>query len=90
MNCEKILARMRGTKSGWGQADFKSLYEGFGFILREGSNHVVYKHAKYPHLRATVARHNSLATGYAKDAVDLIDQLKALEAEENNEPGGND
>lgn len=79
-DAEKLLARMRASKSGWGQKDFESLYEGFNFQFREGSRHRFYFHPKYPQLYAVVARHDKLAKGYASDAVKLIDQLKRLES----------
>lgn len=71
---------MRATKSGWGERDLESLYLGFGFQFNEGSKHRLYFHPKYPELYTTVARHNSLAKGYAEKAVKLIDRLKKMES----------
>ncbi len=85
-SAEKLLARMRNSKGGWKPRDFKCLYEGFGFELEEGSSHTIYVHPEYG-LRATVARHKSLATGYAATAVKLIDALKAKEAELDEQEG---
>ena len=88
---EKLLERMRRSPSGWGPDDLATLYTGFGFQRREGSNHTVYSHPQYPDLRATVARHSSLATGYVKFAVQVITELKAREAPaapEETESGG--
>jgi hypothetical protein len=79
---EKLLARMRRSPAGWGQDDLDRLYKGFGFEV-SGAGHNVYIHPKYPTLRATVARHNQLATGYATHAVKTIDRLKELQALEN-------
>jgi len=76
---------MRRSPSGWGQDDFRTLYEGFGFVNKGGGNHTVYIHERFKQLRAVVARHNSLAKGYTTHAIKLIDQLKALEAEEAEE-----
>jgi hypothetical protein len=76
---EDLMEQMRVSKDGWGQNDLRRLYEGFGFVSREGSKHTIYKHPSYPFLRATVARHNKLAVGYIQDAVKLIDKLKELE-----------
>ncbi len=45
---EKLLARMRQTKEGWGQDDLHTLYLGFGFNFREGAKHRVYIHSRYP------------------------------------------
>lgn len=80
---EKMLGRMQASLNGWGQDDFRRLYIGFGFE-ESGTKHCVYIHSKHPHLRATVGRHNSLATGYASHAIKLIEQLKVLEQEETN------
>ena len=79
-DAEKLLSRMRASKSGWSDRDLESLYLGFGFQFREGSKHRFYFHPKYPQLYATVARHNPLAKGYIAKAVRLIDQLKQLES----------
>jgi hypothetical protein len=79
-DAEKLLARMRVSKSGWGEKDLESLYLGFGFQLREGRRHRFYFHPKYPQLYATVARHSSLAIGYVATAVKLIDRLKEMES----------
>lgn len=78
---EDMLEQMRVSKHGWGASDLRRLYEGFGFVGREGRRHTIYKHPLYPFLRATVARHNKLAVGYIQDAVKLIDKLKELEVE---------
>lgn len=77
-SAERLLARMRQTAAGWGQDDLDALFRGFGFQAREGK-HTVYRHPKYPQLRATVPRHGSLAKGYVRYAVKLIDTLKSLE-----------
>lgn len=87
MSARRLLARMRRSPNGWSADDFARLYGGFGFSVREGANHTVYIHPKYPQLRATVARHGELATGYARHAVRTIDALLALQASE-QEPQG--
>lgn len=79
-DAEKLLSRMRASKSGWGEKDLRSLYFGFGFQLREGGKHCFYFHPKYPQLYATVARHDPLAIGYVATAIKLIDQLKKMES----------
>ena len=77
----KLLVRMRRTKDGWSPGDFEALYIGYGFEKEEGGNHTTYTHEKY-RLIAQVARHKNLATGYASDAVKLIDQVIALDQQE--------
>jgi hypothetical protein len=84
---DRILRRMRVRKSGWKPDDFRTLYEGFGFEAREGANHTVYQHPDHPHLVSTVARHNKLAPAYARDAIERIDELQQLQAEEESAEG---
>lgn len=76
-NAEKLLEEMRRTKDGWKPKDFERLFVGFGFKKKEGGNHTTYFYKQYGMI-FQVARHNSLATGYAADAVKLIDRLKEL------------
>ncbi|GBD99093.1 hypothetical protein BMS3Abin07_01125 [bacterium BMS3Abin07] len=75
----KLLERMRRSKADWGANDLHALYVGFGFDFNHGSNHTIYIHPKHPELRATVARHGSLAVGYIQHAIKLIDELKKME-----------
>ena len=76
---ERLLARMRVSKSGWSQGDLRRLYLGFGFEVDEGGNHTLYIHPVFPQLRATVPRHSPLPIAYANHAVKLIDELVSLE-----------
>ena len=78
---ERLLARMRATKAGWGQDDVHALLVDFGFECEQGAKHRLYSHPKYPELYMTVARHKSLAKGYISTAVRLVDRLKRLEAQ---------
>jgi hypothetical protein len=73
---------MRRSLSGWGSDDLATLYEGFGFTRREGANHTIYSHPKYPDLYATVGRHTELAKGYVETAIKRIDTLREREAAE--------
>ncbi len=59
-----------------------TLYVGFGFDFREGGKHIIYIHQEFPELRATVARHKSIAVGYIQHAISLIDKLKKLKEED--------
>lgn len=80
MGDEGLLARMVRTKAGWRPGDLDDLYVSFGFDKREGAKHTVYTHRADPwRLRATVARHSELPTGYAQTAVRLIRLLKEIE-----------
>ncbi len=78
---EKLLERMRNSKSNWKRADLDSLYEGFGFVIKHGGNHDIVKHSSFPQLRATLPRHRQLAKGYVEFAVKLVDQLLELQKE---------
>jgi len=78
---DKLLEKMRNSKAGWGAADLHTLYIGFGFEFREGGKHTMYIHRKFPELRATVARHSTLAIGYIQHAISLMEKLKDLEKE---------
>jgi hypothetical protein len=81
IKAEKILERMRNSKSNWKRADLDTLYEGFGFVIKHGGNHDIVKHPNYPQLRATLPRHRQLAKGYVEFAVKLVDQLLEIQKE---------
>jgi hypothetical protein len=85
---ENLLERMRATKAGWGQSDFETLFLGFGFAYREGSDHRRYYHPQMPSLIATVGRHGELKPHYARSAVKVIDELMALAAPASAVTGG--
>jgi len=72
---EKILARMRESKAGWGPRDLRTLYNGFGFHCREGASHTVYMHGTYRDVRDTVPRHGELPVGYIQSAIKKIDEV---------------
>lgn len=82
-NAEKLFAQMSKSKAGWRRSDLDTLYEGYGFVLKHGANHDIYKHPDYPKLRATLPRHRELARGYVEFALKLINQL--LETKKENE-----
>src|SRR5436190_1819234 len=84
-SAERLYQRMVQTRHGWGQKDFRRLYRGFGFDEQAGKKHTLYQHPDYPHLIATVGRHNELSAGYADDAVRIIGELKKLQDEAENE-----
>ena len=41
---EKLLEQMKNSKSNWKRADLDTLYGGFGFVIKHGGNHDIYKH----------------------------------------------
>lgn len=75
---DKLLEKMRRSKTGWKFNDLESLYIKFGFEKYEGGKHTMYIYPNFPELRATVTRHKSLAIGYIQHAIKLIDRLKEL------------
>ena len=72
---ERLLERLRHTRFGWGQDDFRRLYRAYGFEVIEGGRHIVVRHPEFPDLNTTVARHDELDPAYARTAVRLIDEL---------------
>lgn len=68
-----------------GPDDLQTLYVGFGFECKEGRGHTIYIHPEYPELRATVARHRSLAIGYIQTAISLIEKLQELKKGEDSD-----
>lgn len=78
---EDLYERMCRTKAGWKSSDLITLYEGFGFVRREGGDHTVFYHPKYPRLMATVTRARSLPIGYVQTALKLIRQLREMDRE---------
>lgn len=84
----KLLALMRQSTANWARHDLDTLYLGYGFKIRVGSNHDVVSHPEFPQLRATLSRHpEDLAKGYISHAIKLIDRLQVLEREKK---GGKD
>ena len=54
----KLLQRERRSKNGWKTREIRSLYEGFGFIIRGGrGSELIVSHPDVKFLRATVASH---------------------------------
>ncbi len=82
---EKILKKMRNSKSGWTFEDLHALYTGYGFHFREGGKHIIYFHPEHPELMATVARQRCLVVGYIQHALKIIDQLNKPTGDQKNE-----
>ena len=82
---QKLLERMRQSKSDWKRTDLDQLYKGFGFIITHGGSHDIVRHPDFPSLRATLPRHNYLAKGYVEYAIKLIGKLSDLRKDASNE-----
>lgn len=79
---DKLLEKMRRSKTGWRFNDLEKLYTKYGFEKYEGGKHTMYIYPGFPELRATVTRHKSLAIGYIQHAIKLIDKLNKLKEEQ--------
>ena len=75
---EKLLERMRRTKANWKRHDLDTLYEGFGFVLRNGSNHDIVSHPEYPNLSDTLPRRRKVPEYNVRKAIKHIDALLEL------------
>jgi SPX domain protein involved in polyphosphate accumulation len=85
-NADKLLERMKRSKSGWKRVDIDTVYEGYGFIITGkkggGSNHDKVYHPDYPQLITFLPRHNPVGEAYISELIKKISQLKALQAQD--------
>jgi hypothetical protein len=71
----KLFERMCATPTGWGQREFHTVYDGFGFSCRQGRD-LVYTHPDHPTLApAMVGRQNELLPAYTYTAVKRIKHI---------------
>ena len=82
---QKLLERMKQSKTGWKRHDLDKLYTGFGFVINHGGSHDIVKHPDFPQLRATLPRHSFLARGYVEFAIKLVDMLLEMQKEKVDE-----
>lgn len=79
----KLLERMRQSKSGWGANDLLTLYEGFGFTIRQGRRHAVITHPERRHLRTVLPRHaKGLSEVYVSIAIAFVEEVVGAGATE--------
>lgn len=83
---EKLLERMRKSKSGWRRQDLDRLYKGFGFTITPGGSHDRVSHPDFPHL-INLPRHNKLLVAYVAEAVKNIDRLKEIQKQKEEQKG---
>jgi predicted RNA binding protein YcfA (HicA-like mRNA interferase family) len=86
---EKLLERARNSKAGWKARELVTLYEEFGFTIREGKgSHKVVTHPDYDDLGGVISVHPSkeVGKGYVdsalKDIEELLERQKEQEEEE--------
>jgi len=75
---------MRASAANKTEADMKSVCNGYGFDIWEGKNHTTYKHPKHPQLIGQWPRHRQVLPVYVRQLIRRIDQLEALEGDEEN------
>ena len=86
----KLLERLRRSTANAKPEDIKALYRAFGFIIEPRKRH---DQAFHPdplddrNLFGTIPRHRDLAEYVAKQAVELVDKILALEKEKEERNG---
>lgn len=79
---DKLLERMRNSKSGWTRNDLDALYTGFGFVIKNSSGpHDMVVHPEFPILVTYLPRHRRLAIYIVDQAIHMIERLQILERE---------
>jgi hypothetical protein len=78
---KKLREAMIQSPAGWGPDDLGTLYQGYGFDVREGTKHRLFVHPQFRQIRATIPRHSYLAVSYVRQALKDLERLEALEAE---------
>lgn len=74
---------MRRSKAGWKPVDLHRLYEGFGFVIKQGKEHEVVKHPRYRQIPpAYIPRHRKLAIYVVTQAIQRVDQAIELRNQE--------
>lgn len=76
---DRLYEKAIRTKSGWRLQELLRLYEGFGFVVKEGRKHIVVSHPLHRNLVTTITRKRTLARGYIDEAVKIIEALQGLE-----------
>lgn len=76
---QKLLERMRRSKTGWKRDDVAQLYTGFGFTIQSGGSHDKVTHPDYPQLITSLPRHPKVHEYIVVQAVKNIDRLLELE-----------
>jgi hypothetical protein len=78
---QKLLDRMRKSRSGWKRQEIDRLYEGYGFVIEPGGNHDKVSHPDYPQLVTSLPRHGRAHEYVVTQAIKNIDKFIELERE---------
>jgi hypothetical protein len=80
---EKLLERMRNRKQNWKRKDVDSLLKGYDFIIDTArGGHDKAHHPDHPELFTMLPRHTKVAPYIIDQIVKLIDKLKLIEEED--------
>lgn len=83
---EKLLAKLREHRRGWGHRDLHTILKATGFEWRD-SKHRVYRHPVHTDLGPyPIPRSDDLAPQYARDVLHCVEEVLQREADE----GGNE
>lgn len=80
---EKLLEKAKASPANWKRKDLDRLYEAYGFVIENGAKHDIVKYGKYPELRATLPRHNTVIKYYVQYAVKLIEEMLEKNGDQN-------
>jgi len=78
----RLLLAMSRSHAGWSPRHVDTLLLGFGFAKRDSGAHTFYRHPRHPRLALAIPRTRRLRPYLVADAVSLIGQLLATEAQE--------
>lgn len=88
---DKLLKKLRQTKTGWTARDLAKLYDYFGFKIRKATKHDVITHPDLSDIRDMLPHESGeIHPDYARDALKSIEkvlaqQAQALQAQETND-----
>lgn len=77
---DKRLEKARNNPRGWHFEELKKLYESFDFEVSSAKgSHFVARHPKLKRRQTFIKHRGELPVVYVTDAIELIDELLALE-----------
>ena len=77
----KLLEKAKKSPANWKRKELDRLYQAYGFVIENGGKHDIVKCERYPDLRATLPRHNSVIKFYVMYAVKLIEEMLERDGE---------